>query len=397
MSFTIDDKVILTFSAERLENPVFQEADGLVATVVERYRQSHLPNLDFYEVELDTPIEDKQGNRIVLISGLLEKDLQPLEVDEKINPKYLTKNAKAMKDEIKKHAHKKDDDSSAYNSHPNGGWKADYDKSGKPYKTKTSQHTKKFKEMFGESINEGEVDKALANKSEKTGISKGILKKVYNRGLAAWKTGHRPGVSQHQWAMARVNSFATKGKGTWGKADKDLAKKVRAVNEDYDQKTDTYSYRFEGTRSVDFNYSRDKIKWPAEVISAVKRRFPDWNEEEETQLVGYGLTNKRFVLEDINVMSTTVYYTIEPDFGRNGLDDVYSTLKKVAILVNFQIWDNEADDMAEEVEYEIIHEPDSSKVEVKIGSFPIVPYYLEINVPDDLNPDEFRYEFQMGE
>ena len=397
MSFTIDDKVILTFSAERLENPVFQEADGLVATVVERYRQSHLPNLDFYEVELDTPIEDKLGNRIVLISGLLEKDLQPLEVDEKINPKYLTKNAKAMKDEIKKHAHKKDDDSSAYNSHPNSGWKADYDKSGKPYKTKTSQHTKKFKEMFGESINEGEVDKALANKSEKTGISKGILKKVYNRGLAAWKTGHRPGVSQHQWAMARVNSFATKGKGTWGKADKDLAKKVRAVNEDYDQKTDTYSYRFEGTRSVDFNYSRDKIKWPAEVISAVKRRFPDWNEEEETQLVGYGLTNKRFVLEDINVMSTTVYYTIEPDFGRNGLDDVYSTLKKVAILVNFQIWDNEVDEMAEEVEYEIIHEPDSSKVEVKIGSFPIVPYYLEINVPDDLNPDEFRYEFQMGE
>ena len=397
MSFTIDDKVILTFSAERLENPVFQEADGLVATVVERYRQSHLPNLDFYEVELDTPIEDKLGNRIVLISGLLEKDLQPLEVDEKINPKYLTKNAKAMKDEIKKHAHKKDNDSSAYNSHPNGGWKADYDKSGKPYKTTTSQHTKKFKEMFGESINEGEVDKALANKSEKTGISKGILKKVYNRGLAAWKTGHRPGVSQHQWAMARVNSFATKGKGTWGKADKDLAKKVRAGNEDYDQKTDTYSYRFEGTRSVDFNYSRDRIKWPAEVISAVKRRFPDWNEEEETQLVGYGLTNKRFVLEDINVMSTTVYYTIETDFGRNGLDDVYSTLKRVAILVNFQIWDNEADDMAEEVEYEIIHEPDSSKVKVKIGSFPIVPYYLEINVPNDLNPDEFRYEFQMGE
>ena len=190
MSFTIDDKVILTFSAERLENPVFQEADGLVATVVERYRQSHLPNLDFYEVELDAPIEDKLGNRIVLISGLLEKDLQPLEVDEKINPKYLTKNAKAMKDEIKKHAHKKDDDSSAYNSHPNGGWKADYDKSGKPYKTKTSQHTKKFKEMFGESINEGEVDKALANKSEKEFLKKFIIealllgKPVTDRALA---------------------------------------------------------------------------------------------------------------------------------------------------------------------------------------------------------------------
>lgn len=71
------------------------------------------------------------------------------------------------------------------------------------------------------------VDTALKNKSEKTGIAKGILKQVYNRGLAAWKTGHRPGVSQHQWAMGRVNSFATKGSGTWGKADKDLAAKVR--------------------------------------------------------------------------------------------------------------------------------------------------------------------------
>jgi hypothetical protein len=71
------------------------------------------------------------------------------------------------------------------------------------------------------------VDTALKNKADKTGISKGILRQVYNRGLAAWKTGHRPGVGQHQWAMARVNSFATKGSGTWGKADKDLAAKVR--------------------------------------------------------------------------------------------------------------------------------------------------------------------------
>lgn len=71
------------------------------------------------------------------------------------------------------------------------------------------------------------VDTALKNKAEKTGIAKGVLRQVYNRGLAAWRTGHRPGVSQHQWAMARVNSFATKGSGTWGGADKDLAAKAR--------------------------------------------------------------------------------------------------------------------------------------------------------------------------
>ena len=34
-----------------------------------------------------------------------------------------------------------------------------------------------------------------------------------------------------QWGHARVNSFVTKSKGTWGGADKDLAAKLEAVNE----------------------------------------------------------------------------------------------------------------------------------------------------------------------
>jgi hypothetical protein len=45
--------------------------------------------------------------------------------------------------------------------------------------------------------------------------------------MAAWKGGHRPGTTPQQWAFARVNSFITKSSGTWGKADSDLAKKVR--------------------------------------------------------------------------------------------------------------------------------------------------------------------------
>jgi hypothetical protein len=45
--------------------------------------------------------------------------------------------------------------------------------------------------------------------------------------MAAYKTGHRPGTTAQQWAFARVNSFVTKSKGTWGGADKDLAAKVR--------------------------------------------------------------------------------------------------------------------------------------------------------------------------
>ena len=78
-----------------------------------------------------------------------------------------------------------------------------------------------------------ENDEALKNKAEKSGMPLSILRKVFNRGVAAWKGGHRPGTNPQQWGLARVNSFVTKSSGTWGKADADLAAKVRgeSVNE----------------------------------------------------------------------------------------------------------------------------------------------------------------------
>ena len=142
----------------------------------------------------------------------------------------------------------------------------------KSAKTKPSKHTLKYKQMFGENKSDkammmklttkamkaipnspdqkelikqvnvyrkklgmkpmkeenlNEKIEGLVKKAEKSGISYGILKKVYDRGMAAYKTGHRPGTTAQQWAFARVNSFITKGKGTWGGADKDLAAKVR--------------------------------------------------------------------------------------------------------------------------------------------------------------------------
>ena len=87
-------------------------------------------------------------------------------------------------------------------------------------KVKTENKNHPAKEMY-------EEIEGLKNKSEKSGMPYGILKKVFDRGMAAWKGGHRPGASQHQWAFARVNSFITKSSGTWGGADKDLAAKVK--------------------------------------------------------------------------------------------------------------------------------------------------------------------------
>jgi hypothetical protein len=73
---------------------------------------------------------------------------------------------------------------------------------------------------------ESGVDSALKNKSEKSGIPLGILKSVYSRGMAAWRSGHRPGVAPQQWALARVNSFIT-GSGKARQADSDLWKKYK--------------------------------------------------------------------------------------------------------------------------------------------------------------------------
>ena len=96
-------------------------------------------------------------------------------------------------------------------------------------KTKPSGFTKKFKQMYGEVKDMNETITAVKNKAKKTGMPYSILKQVYNRAMAAWKGRHRPGATQQQWALARVNSFVTKSSGTWGGADKDLAKKVRAA------------------------------------------------------------------------------------------------------------------------------------------------------------------------
>ena len=67
-------------------------------------------------------------------------------------------------------------------------------------------------------------EKRLVKKSKQTGIPYGILKKSYDRGMAAWRTGHRPGTTPQQWAFARVNSMLT-----GGKADPDLQKQAKKM------------------------------------------------------------------------------------------------------------------------------------------------------------------------
>ena len=129
----------------------------------------------------------------------------------------LAKSTKVSRDaHFKKGAKMDDDNPAAYKPAPGD----------KDAKTKPSKHTKKFKQMFGEEDLQEKKIAGLVKKADKSGISYGILKQVYNRGMAAWRTGHRPGTTPQQWAFARVNSFITGGK-TRRTADKDLWAKVK--------------------------------------------------------------------------------------------------------------------------------------------------------------------------
>ena len=168
--------------------------------------------------------------------------------------KGLAKATKAVRDrQFKKQAKMSDSNPAAYKDAPG-------DKEARNKDMPVSKHTKFVRNMMKEDDNQSHVDVAkkrvdrekeidkkkhdrimdrartrdvkkvnmqtegsFADKSKASGISTGTLKKVYNRGVAAWKTGHRPGTTPQQWGHARVNAFIRKKKQGGLNHDKDLA------------------------------------------------------------------------------------------------------------------------------------------------------------------------------
>ena len=209
---------------------------------------------DIVEVKQDKDIKDREGTQP---AKYYAKDAE----GDKLSKS--TKQARAR--HFAKYGKKDDDMDKNYKPAPG-------DKGGK---TKPSKHTKKYQAMFGkESIDElNEKIDGLVKKAEKSGMPYSILKKVYDRGMAAWKTGHRPGTTPQQWAFARVNSFITKSSGTWGKADKDLAQKVRG---------EAFSYPNEyakHTKEVTPGQAKDEKKYKKVEVAQVT----EWFESEDTR------------------------------------------------------------------------------------------------------------------
>jgi hypothetical protein len=214
----------------------------------------------FESVQQDSDISDREGT-------------QP--------KKYFTGLAKSTKE--KRDAHfqagreKDSDDPSAYEPAP-GDARAE---------TKPSAYTKRYHKMFtkeqkvnidrrfkffrdkklNESFSDEDIfdliesmefiiessEAAIRKKAEESGVSYSILSDVYKRGVAAWRTGHRPGTTPQQWGLARVNSFLTGGK-TQKTADADLWAKY--TGKEIEESADP-SDREQGTGSLVSIYKND--------------------------------------------------------------------------------------------------------------------------------------------
>ena len=193
-------KVRFTDPANKKKFHITYRSKGEAQAKMAQLKKDGVKEIEIVQEDLDAQPQDRDVKKI--------KGTQP--------KKYYKKMSKDDKEKRAKHFTTRD--TSKNDNRPAPGDKG--------AKTKPSIHTKKFKQMYGEELLDEKI-KGLENKAKKSGMPYGILKKVYDRGMAAWRGGHRPGATQQQWAFARVNSFVTKSSGTWGGADKDLAKKVR--------------------------------------------------------------------------------------------------------------------------------------------------------------------------
>jgi hypothetical protein len=89
-------------------------------------------------------------------------------------------------------------------------------------KSRTSNYTQRVRRIFPRA-------KSLKQKADATGVPLRYIRGSYNRGMAAWRTGHRPGATEQQWGYARVHSFLLKGK-TYQTTDSDLAREAKRVS-----------------------------------------------------------------------------------------------------------------------------------------------------------------------
>jgi hypothetical protein len=96
-------------------------------------------------------------------------------------------------------------------------------KTDKGIKTRKSKYVLEWKKRFPDV-------KSIEGASKVTGVPESFIKESYNRGVAAWRTGHRPGATKEQWGIARYRSMLLCGK-THYTTDSDLVRDAKQKSE----------------------------------------------------------------------------------------------------------------------------------------------------------------------
>jgi hypothetical protein len=82
-----------------------------------------------------------------------------------------------------------------------------------------SSYTAEWDRLFPEA-------KSLKERSKVTGVPVKYLDKVANKAMAAWRSGHRPGMSQQEWVYPRISSYLLCGKAHYT-ADAKLVREAK--------------------------------------------------------------------------------------------------------------------------------------------------------------------------
>lgn len=219
---------------EKTRKEVYKQLDR--QDLLDAMDEGKKPGPDAYMTGLDDETEEDKEEQMKKQAEMDDDDpeaYKELPGDEEAREKGKVKTSKHVKSYHELYGDETDEALSDYEEED-----ADYDKLYKKYKYfKKNRKEKKVDEAKDNDngvakgdrspIKDDAIETGLKNKAKETGVPIGMLRVIMKRGMAAWKTGHRPGATQQQWGYARVNSFLTKQPGTWGGADKDVAKEVR--------------------------------------------------------------------------------------------------------------------------------------------------------------------------
>ena len=305
-----------------------------LSSVADAYREMYAtPNEDILNEELiDSLIEDARDEEINEWLEYLDEVNSVMSVDKKNMPKakpMIQKLARARGVPV---SFDKDGINVTFKGRPQ-----DVDKLMKDFeKNKTL-----MKLMESDDLDES---KGLAAKSKKSGISVGTLRKVYNRGMAAWKTGHRPGTTPQQWGMARVNAFIVKKKKGNLNHDKDLAHVIHPdddmMNEVKRQEVDAMKKVSKDMQKVLVSYQKIANMGDKELKNTVHNKaYKQVLDARDTILKMIGTLNTKMLLqkEEFELVEASAGEMIDKLFNLKGNKDAGYGVAKLLSMTGVKV------------------------------------------------------------